>query len=237
MPLKKEGIMKHDSDGQRRLTRVRLCALAVLLLPLLAACAGSSAPPAAGTAPAATTVAGTTNLPQATAAGTAVAATSAAGGTAGAVTATAGSATESVATATSSSATVSAATATAAASWQFNPNHTQITFKLRDTQWSDGKPVTAQDFAYAWQAAADPTLVPPGSLPTGGLIKGEQALSTTPVTDTARLQQARANFGVKALDPRTLQVTFERPAPFFPSLAASSWPVRQDVIEQYGTKW
>src|SRR5919199_1308924 len=54
MPLKKEGIMKHDSDGQRRLTRVRLCALAVLLAPLLAACAGSSAPPAAGTAPAAT---------------------------------------------------------------------------------------------------------------------------------------------------------------------------------------
>src|SRR5919202_4559186 len=306
--------MKHDSDGQRGLTRVRLCALAVLLVPLLAACAGSSAPPAAGTAPAATTVAGTTSVPQATAAGTAATATSAAGGTTGAVTATAGSVSESVTTATTSSATVSAATATAAEttpattatagstaqagaapagdlappdqqvlriawaepktldpltihaandvaiaeqlftgltrlgpdltpqpavaeSWQFNPDNTQITFKLRDTQWSDGKPVTAQDFAYAFQAGADPTLSPRVSLPTGGIIKGEQALSTTPVTDTARLQQARANYGAKALDPRTLQVTFERSAPFFPSGAASLWPVRQDVVEQYGSAW
>ena len=306
--------MKHDSDGQHRLTRVRLCALAVLLLPLLAACAGSSAPPAAGTAPAATTVAGTTSVPQATAAGTAVAATSAAGGTAGAVTATAGSATESVATATTSSATVSAATATAAEttpattttagstaqagaapaaglappdqqvlriawaepktldpltihaandvaiaeqlftgptrlgpdltpqpavaeSWQFNPDHTQITFKLRDTQWSDGKPVTAQDFAYAWRRVVDPQSTAPGTSLTGGTIKGEQALSTTPLTDTARLQQARANFGVTALDAKTLQVTFEHPAPFFPSLATNLFPVRQDVVEQYGAKW
>jgi oligopeptide transport system substrate-binding protein len=126
-----------------------------------------------------------------------------------------------------------------AASWKFNADNTQVTFTLRDTQWSDGKPLTAQDFAYAWRRTVDPQSASPGVVLTGGIIKGEKALSTTPVSDTAKLQQARANFGVKALDARTLQVTLEKPAPFFLSLAATVGlaPLRQDGIEQSGAKW
>ncbi|GAC1545001.1 MAG: ABC transporter substrate-binding protein [Herpetosiphon sp.] len=128
-----------------------------------------------------------------------------------------------------------------AASWTFNADNTQVTFTLRETQWSDGKPLTAQDFAYAWRRAVDPQSAPPGagSL-TGGIIKGETALRSTPVTDTARLQQARDGFGVTALDATTLQVTLERPAPFFPSITAVNAhlaPVRQDVIEHHGVTW
>jgi oligopeptide transport system substrate-binding protein len=126
-----------------------------------------------------------------------------------------------------------------AESWQFNADNTQLTFKLKDTKWSDGQPLTAKDFAYAWQRFVDPRTASEYVSLVTGVIKGATELNTTPVSDTAKLQQALDNLGVKATDDHTLQVTFEKPAPFFLDIAAlgNMAPVRQDVVEKGGDKW
>lgn len=126
-----------------------------------------------------------------------------------------------------------------AESWEFNADNTQITFKLRDTTWSDGKPVTAQDFAYAWKRFLDPTTAAPYVSVVLDVIKGAAELNSTPISDTAKLDAARDNLGVTALDDKTLQVDFAISAPFFPSIAslANFAPVRQDVVEQFGDRW
>jgi oligopeptide transport system substrate-binding protein len=124
-------------------------------------------------------------------------------------------------------------------SWSFNEDNTQVTFKLKDTKWSDGQPVTAKDFAYAWQRFIDPRTASEYVSLVTGVIKGATELNTTPVSDTAKLQQAIGNLAIKALDDKTLQVNFEKPAPFFLDIAAlgNMAPVRQDVVEKGGDKW
>jgi oligopeptide transport system substrate-binding protein len=124
-------------------------------------------------------------------------------------------------------------------SWQFNADNTQITFKLKQTKWSDGQPVTAKDFEYAWKRFIDPRTASEYVSLVTGVIKGATELNTTPVSDTAKLQQAIDNLGVKATDDTTLQVTFEKPAPFFLDIAAlgNMAPVRKDVVEKFGDKW
>jgi oligopeptide transport system substrate-binding protein len=126
-----------------------------------------------------------------------------------------------------------------AESWQFNADNTQLTFKLKDTKWSDGQPVTAKDFVYTWQRFVDPRTASEYVSLVTGVIKGATELNTTPVSDTATLQQAIDNLGIKALDDKTLQVTFEKPAPFFLDIAAlgNMAPVRQNVVEKGGDKW
>ncbi|WP_214878192.1 peptide ABC transporter substrate-binding protein [Exiguobacterium sp. ERU653] len=88
---------------------------------------------------------------------------------------------------------------------------TVYTFKLRDAEWSNGEPVTANDFVYAWQRAVDPA--------TGSqyayimnTIKNAEAINTG---DTPKEE-----LGVKAIDEKTLEVTLERPDPSFLSLTS-----------------
>ncbi|SLN51152.1 Periplasmic oligopeptide-binding protein precursor [Aquimixticola soesokkakensis] len=107
------------------------------------------------------------------------------------------------------------------------------TFNLRDdAKWSDGKPVTANDFVYAWKRLADPAtaseyawymeLMQIENAPA--IIAGE-----APVDD----------LGVKALDDHTLEVKITTPLPYFPQMLVhgSTFPVRQDVIEEFGDNW
>jgi oligopeptide transport system substrate-binding protein len=126
-----------------------------------------------------------------------------------------------------------------AESWNFNADNTQLTFKLKDTKWSDGQPVTAKDFVYSWQRFVDPRTASEYVSLVMGVIRGATELNTTPISDTAKLQQALDNLGVKATDDKTLQVTFEKPALFFLDIAAlgNMAPVRKDVVEKGGDKW
>lgn len=126
-----------------------------------------------------------------------------------------------------------------AESWTFNDTNTQITFTLRDTKWSDGQPLTAQDFVYAWKRFLDPRTASPYAALVTGVIKGATELNTAPISDTAVLQQQLDALGVRAVDARTLQVDLERPAPYFLSIVAlgNMSPLRQDVIEQHGDRW
>ncbi|WKA49960.1 peptide ABC transporter substrate-binding protein [Planococcus liqunii] len=85
------------------------------------------------------------------------------------------------------------------------------TFKLREANWSDGTPVTAQDFVFSWQRAVDPaTGSPYGPYMMAGTIKNAAAISEG--------KMDKAELGIEATDDKTLVVTLERPVPYFLSL-------------------
>ena len=85
------------------------------------------------------------------------------------------------------------------------------TFKIRDAKWSNGDAVTAGDFEFAWKRAMNPdTASEYGPYMMGGVIKNATAIS-----------EGKADFtelGVKAVDEKTLEVTLEKPVPYFLSL-------------------
>ncbi len=107
------------------------------------------------------------------------------------------------------------------------------TFTLRDNaKWSDGKPVTAGDFVYAWQRAVDPELASPYawymelmSIENGAAIIGGEK----PITD----------LGVSAPDDTTLVVQLSQPLPYFDKMVshATTFPSPQWAIEEHGSEW
>ena len=102
------------------------------------------------------------------------------------------------------------------------------TFKLRpDSKYSDGTPLTAQNFEYAWKRLADPELGGEYQFIGCDIIKGYSELAATTcqgktITETQALdlEQLRADFGVKAVDDTTLTIELVNPAPYFLSIAA-----------------
>ena len=105
------------------------------------------------------------------------------------------------------------------------------TFTLRqDAKWSDGEPVTAQDFEYGMKRLCDPAAACPMSY-LGVVFKNGAAVTAgnLPLDD----------LGVKALNEYTLEITLETPADYFLSMTSMSqfMPVRQDLAEEYGAEF
>ncbi|MDF3040512.1 MAG: hypothetical protein K0Q71_3218 [Thermomicrobiales bacterium] len=126
----------------------------------------------------------------------------------------------------------------AAESWEFSPDGTTITFHLRDgLRFSDGVPVTAAHFVYGAERLCSPELDSNSATLLFDVIGCEELF--TSAGDTAAAEAARAAFGVRALDERTLEYRFERPAPYFP-VQASNWsaiPMRRELVEAGGAAW
>ncbi len=123
--------------------------------------------------------------------------------------------------------------------WEYNTDQTQITFHLRTSTWSDGQPVTAEDFAYSWRRFLDPRNRAPYVSLLTDVIRGATELNQTAISDATAVEHALTNLGVRALDERTLQVDFVRPTPYFPSIVALGVmaPVRHDIVDQHGERW
>lgn len=103
--------------------------------------------------------------------------------------------------------------------WQIRADG--ATFELRrDARWSDGSPVTAHDFVFAWRKAADPANASEYAFMTYTLKNGE-AVNTG--------QAPLTSLGVRAADDHTLEVEFERPVPYFEQLMAfpTFFPVKE----------
>ena len=107
------------------------------------------------------------------------------------------------------------------------------TFHLRkDAKWSDGTPVTAEDFVYSWQRLANPTTASPYAsyLQYGHIANIDDIIAgKKPITD----------LGVKAIDANTFEVTLSEPVPYFYKLLVhpSVSPVPKSAVEKFGEKW
>src|SRR5690606_26005866 len=95
-----------------------------------------------------------------------------------------------------------------AESWDISEDGTVYTFHLRDgIQWTDGTPVTAHDFVFAFQRLFDPATASEYAY-LQYPIKNSQAINAGEITDFNEL-------GVKALDDRTVEITLEASTPYF----------------------
>lgn len=105
------------------------------------------------------------------------------------------------------------------------------TFKLRDAKWSNGTPVTAHDFVYAWQRAVDPANASQYAFILGDIINAKK-INDGEITDINQL-------GVKALDDKTLEVRLEHPTPYFLSLTtfATFLPQNKEFREKQGENY
>jgi oligopeptide transport system substrate-binding protein len=104
------------------------------------------------------------------------------------------------------------------------------TFKLRDHDWSDGVPVTADDFVFSFRRILDPkTAAPYASLLYP--IKNAQAVNGGKMPGTA--------LGVRAVDSHTLEMTFEYQVPYLRQLLThyTTFPVPKHVVEKHGDQW
>ena len=114
-----------------------------------------------------------------------------------------------------------------------NDDKTVYTFTLRDdAKWSNGDPVVAGDFVYAWQRAVDPELSSPYAW----------YMEITAIQNAADIiagDKSPSDLGVKALDDRTLEVSLSAPLPYFATMTTHStmFPSPRSVIEKYGSEW
>ncbi len=118
----------------------------------------------------------------------------------------------------------------AAESWETSPDGLTWTFHLRDHQWSDGQPVKADDFVFAWRRILDPKTASAYAYYLN-LIKNAEAINTGKMAGT--------ELGVTAPDDKTLVVTLEHPAPYLVEYMAhvSTFPVPRHVVEAKGNAW
>ncbi|HDR7720019.1 peptide ABC transporter substrate-binding protein [Bacillus albus] len=107
----------------------------------------------------------------------------------------------------------------------------KYTFKLRkDAKWSNGDPVTAKDFVYAWQRLLDKNTAAEYAF-IAYYIKNAEAINKgeKPLTD----------LGAKAVDDYTLEVELEKPVPYFLNLMAfpSYYPLNEKFVKEKGDKF
>lgn len=123
--------------------------------------------------------------------------------------------------------------AAGALGYELDPTCTVYTFKLRpDAKWSNGEPVTAADYVYGWQRAADPK----------SASNYAWFIELTGVANAGEVIQGKAKpeaLGIKALDAHTLQITLAKPVPFFLKTLAhyTTFPAPRATIEKFGHEW
>jgi oligopeptide transport system substrate-binding protein len=117
-----------------------------------------------------------------------------------------------------------------ATSWETSPDGKTWTFHLRDSVWSDGQPVTAEDFVFAWRRILEPARAAPYAYYLW-LIKNAAAISNGKLPPSA--------LGVTATDDKTLVVTLEHPAPYMLQylLHQSVYPVPRHAVLAKGNAW
>ncbi|MGL6229941.1 peptide ABC transporter substrate-binding protein [Aeromonas rivipollensis] len=123
--------------------------------------------------------------------------------------------------------------AAGALGYELDDTGTIYTFKLRpDAKWSNGEPVTAADYVYGWQRAADPK----------NASNYAWFIELTGVANASEVVQGKKSpdaLGIKALDDHTLQITLKAPVPFFLKTLShyTTFPAPRATIEKFGHEW
>ncbi len=125
-----------------------------------------------------------------------------------------------------------------AKSWEISKDGKTITFTLQDNaKWSNGDPVTAEDFVYSWKRMLNPALGAEYAYMLH-VIKGAEEFNKGTQKDFSKV-------GVVAKDAKTLVVTLRAPTPYFIAMLMhySTFPVHKGTIEKFAafeardTKW
>ncbi len=134
--------------------------------------------------------------------------------------------------------------------WDISPDGTEYTFYLRDgVTWTNGDPVTAHDFEYAWKRVLDPRTASDYSYQLY-YLKGAVEANSFELPDkeekpdeyaeaVKELEALLDQVGVKALDEKTLKVNLVAPASYFIDLTAffTYMPVPKKVVEANPDSW
>ena len=113
--------------------------------------------------------------------------------------------------------------------WEISDDGLTVTFHLNpEARWSNGDPMTAEDYVWSWQRALSPAMGNQYAYMLYPLVNAE-AFATGKLDDFGEV-------GVKALDPHTLQVTLNAPTPYFIQLMDhySTFAVHRPTIEKFG---
>lgn len=112
--------------------------------------------------------------------------------------------------------------------WEVTPDGLHYTFHLREgALWSNGDPVTSDDFVYAWRRVLLPETA------------SEYASQLYPIRNAQAFNEGKlgdfSEVGVRAMNPRTLEVFLENPTPYFPDLCAFTTylPVHRPTVEAH----
>jgi oligopeptide transport system substrate-binding protein len=117
-----------------------------------------------------------------------------------------------------------------ATSWTTSADGLIWTFKLREALWSDGVPVTADDFVFAWRRILDPKTAAFYAYFLF-LLKNAQAINAGKMPPT--------ELGARALDTRTLEINLIHPAPYLLEMLThvTMLPLPRHVVEAKGKEW
>jgi oligopeptide transport system substrate-binding protein len=122
-----------------------------------------------------------------------------------------------------------------AKSWTVSDDAKTVTFKLRDDgRWTNGDPVTAQDFEWSWKRTISPELAADYAYQFFGIVGAAEYNACKKDCDAVR-----DKVGVKALDDHTLQVQLTSPQPWFVQQVShqSFLAVHRATVEKFGRKW
>ncbi|MBK8198594.1 MAG: peptide ABC transporter substrate-binding protein [Acidobacteria bacterium] len=117
-----------------------------------------------------------------------------------------------------------------ATSWETDPTGTVWTFHLGDYVWSDGAPVTAGDFVFAFRRLQEPVIASQYASMLW-LVKNAEAVNNGTMKPE--------DLGIRAIDDKTLEITLNYPAPYLPGLLShyTTFPVPRQAVEKFGDAW
>ena len=117
-----------------------------------------------------------------------------------------------------------------AKNWTTSPDGLTWTFSLREALWSDGVPVTAEDFVFSWQRLLEPALAAPYAYFVY-FLKNAAAINTGKMPKSA--------LGARALNAHTLEMKLEHPTPYMLELLmhAATFPLPRHVVTAKGRDW
>jgi oligopeptide transport system substrate-binding protein len=114
--------------------------------------------------------------------------------------------------------------------WEVSDDGLTWTFFLRKAKWSDGVPVTAYDFEFAWRRVMDPKTI------------AEYAAILYPIKNAEAVKSGKlpvTALGVRAIDEQTLEVKLEHPTAYLLGIMKhqTAFPAPKHVVQQWGDDW